>query len=285
MKVYQLVKKSVIHWAEEDASIFGAAISYYALFSAGPLVTIIIWILGILYKKDTINTKLFDLFREIINNNAATIIESLVVNAAMRNDQGFWATIVGLAIMIYSAMRIVIIMKEALDKMWHNPHEKSQIKLWKKYVVGFMGVLGIGIVMLVSGLMNTMVWILSHTLLTLLPFQGLLIRSANNIVVFLSVTLFIAVMFKYLPNLKIKWKAVIPGAFFTSALFFIGKAMFSTYLSTQVFDSTYGAASSLVVFILWVYFSTQMIFLGAIFTHTYALDGHFIVPRKKASED
>lgn len=270
-------------WIDEDASIYGSSISYYTIFSVGPLVTIMIWVLGILYKKDAISNKVFELFRDVVSNNVATLVQSLVINAADKSTQGMWATIVGVAITIFSAMRIVIIMKEALDKMWHNPHERSQIKLWKKYMIGFVGILGIGIVMLISGLMNMAVWILSHTILALLPFQGLVIRIANNFVVFLSVTMFIAVMFKYLPNLKIKWKAVIPGAFFTSALFFIGKSLFSTYLATQVLDSTYGAAASLVIFILWVYFSTQVIFLGAVFTHTYALDGGFIIHRKKTA--
>lgn len=281
LKVYQLIKKSILRWADEDASIYGSSISYYTIFSAGPLVTIMIWVMGILYKRDSVNNKIVELFRDALNNNVAALVQGLIINAAERSTQGLWATIIGIAITIFSAMRIVIIMKEALDKMWHNPHEKSQVKLWKKYMIGFVGILGIGIVMLISGIMNTAVWIMSHTVLNLLPFQGFVIRVANNIVVFLSVTMFIALMFKYLPNLKIKWKGVIPGALFTSALFFIGKILFSTYLSTQVFDSTYGAASTLVVFILWVYFSTQVVFLGAVFTHTYALDGDLILHSKK----
>lgn len=278
----KLLKKTFKEWFHDDVSIYAGSISYLTIFSIGPLVTILIWVLGLFLEEEAITGQIYNLLSEMVNPNVAEMVQNLVVNSGEHRNQGMWATIIGVVITLYSATLIVVQMKDVLDKMWRIPQEKDTTKLWKKYVIGVAGVFGVGVILLISGLMNAVVYVISNSLFTILPFTKFIIAAANNFVVFISLSIFIAGMFKYLPNLHLRWSAVVPGAVFTTTLFFIGKLIFGRYMATQVLDSTFGAATSLVAFIMWVYFSAHILFLGAEFTKVYAEEKKLIIGKSKA---
>ncbi len=275
----KLLKRAFKEWLEDDVSIYAGSMSYLTLFSIGPLITIVIWVLGLIFEKEAINGQIYALLSEMLNPNVAEMVQNLVASAGENQKQGMWATVLGIIITFYSATLIVIQMKDVLDKMWKIKQEKSTTKLWKKYLIGVAGIFGIGIILLISGLMNALVWVVSNSLFVILPFTKIIIRVVNNLAVFVSIALFVAAMFKYLPNLQLRWKAIIPGALFTTILFVIGKLLFGWYMSTQALHSTFGAATSLVVFIMWVYFSAHVIFFGAEFTKVYAQDKKLIIEK------
>lgn len=284
MSFYQMLKKTLKNWSDGESSLYGSSIGYYTIFSVGPLVTILIWILGMFFEKEAISGQIFDLLSNMVNANVAEVVQNLVINAGEESQRGMWATILSLVITFFSAMRIVVLLKEALDKMWNIPQEKKPSALVKKYMVGLAGIFGIGVILLVSGLLNAIVFILGNTVLNLLPFTKAMLNLANDLVVFISVSFFISAMFMYLPNLRLHWKAVVPGAIFTSVVFFVGKVLFGWYMRTQMLDSTFGASASLVLFMMWVYFSSQVIFLGAEFTHVYAAEKNLIMRKPKPLE-
>lgn len=263
----------------DDVAIYAGSMSYLTLFSIGPLITMVIWVLGLIFEEEAINGQIYALLSEMLNTSVAEMVQNLVASSGEHQKQGMWATILGIVVTIYSATLIVIQMKDVLDKMWKIKHEKDTTKLWKKYLIGVAGIFGIGIILLISGLMNALVWVISNSLFVILPFTQVIIRVVNNLAVFVSISIFIAAMFKYLPNLQLRWKAIIPGALFTTTLFVIGKLLFSWYMSTQALDSTFGAATSLVVFIMWVYFSAHVVFFGAEFTKVYAQEKKLIIEK------
>lgn len=279
-----MLKKTLKNWFKGESSLYGSSISYYTIFSIGPLVTILIWILGMFFEKEAISGQIFDLLSNMVNANVAEVVQNLVINAGEESTRGMWATILSLAITLFSAMRIVVLLKEALDKMWNISQEKKPSALVKKYMIGLAGIFGIGVILLVSGLLNAIVSILGNTVLNLLPFTKVILTLANELVVFISVSFFISAIFMYLPNLRLHWKAVVPGAVFTTGVFFVGKILFGWYMRTQVLGSTFGASASLVVFMMWVYFSSQIIFLGAEFTQVYADEKNFIMKKPKSLE-
>lgn len=277
MSFYRLIKQTTKEWIKNDVSIYAASISYYTLFSIGPMITIVIWLLGIIFKQEAVDGQVYALLQNMVNESVAKLVQEMVIKAGEQTRQGLWATSLGLVITLYSAASIVVQMKEVLDKIWHRKHEHNKATLAKKYLLGLAGIFGIGLILLMSGLMSALVSVLGQTFFVILPFTKMIVRLANHVVVFISISLFLAAMFKYLPNMRLRWKAVIPGALFTTTLFLIGKVIFGWYMATQTLGSMYGAASSFVVFIMWVYFSAQIIFYGAEFTQVYAADRNLIL--------
>ncbi len=279
MNFFKLIKLTTKEWIKNDVSIYAASISYYTLFSIGPLITMIVWLLGTFLQQEAVTGQVYLLLQNLVSDSIAKLVQDIVINAGAEGNHGAWATIFGFVITLYSATSIVVQMKEVLDKIWHRRSEQDTTTLAKKYLIGLIAIFGIGLILLISGLLNAIVAVLSNTLFEMLPFTQMVIRIANYMVVFLSISMFLAAMFKYLPNLRLSWKAVIPGALFTSAVFFIGRLLFGWYMSTQPFGTTYGPATALVVFILWVYFSAQVIFYGAEFTQVYAADRNLILKK------
>lgn len=277
MNAWQMLKKTAKEFFDNDGSVYGASISYYTLFSIGPLITIVIWIMGLFFQQEAINGQIYSLLQNMIDEKVAKLVQDIVLNASIEKKHGIWATIFGIIVTIYSATYIVVQMKEMLDKIWKIKKPEETASLAKKYLIGVIGIFGIGVILLISGLLSAVAAVLGESLFLILPFTKDILKVVNNLAVFILVSIFIAAMFKYLPNLKLSWKAVIPGALFTTALFFIGKILFGWYMSTQMLDSTYGAASSLVVFIMWVYFSAQVIFFGAEFTQVYAVEKKLVI--------
>ncbi len=281
MNAWQMLKKTSKEFFDHDASVYGASISYYTLFSIGPMITIVIWLMGLIFEKEAVNGQIYNLLQNMIDEKVAKLVQDIVLNAGQERKHGFWATVFGIVVTLYSATYIVVQMKEMLDKIWKIKKPEQTATLAKKYLIGVAGIFGVGLILLISGLMSALISILGETLFLILPFTKHILKVANNIAIFFIISVFIAATFKYLPNLKLSWKAVIPGALFTTSLFFIGKILFGWYLTTQMLDSTYGAASSLVVFIMWVYFSAQVIFFGAEFTQVYAVEKKLVLNSQK----
>ncbi len=246
MNPWALLKETFKKWWKDDASLYAASISYYTIFSIGPLITISIWILGFFFAEQAVSGEIYGFLSNLIDPAIAKLVEEFVINAAAKSMRGVWPTVVGVILTFYSASLIVVQIKEVLDKIWHRPHETNQVKLIKKYAIGLIGVLGLGGIVLISGLLNAIVALIGKNVFSIFPSTQFLIKISNSVVVFACVGILISVIFKYLPNMRLSWKAVLPGALFTTSLLFVGKILFSWYLSKQMLDTTYGAAASLV---------------------------------------
>ncbi len=277
--IVELLKETWQEWQEDKASRLAAALAYYTAFSIAPLFVIAIAIAALVFGEDAAQGKIFEQLRGLVGSDAAQGIQALIVSSS-KPTEGTIATLISVALLFFGASNIFTQLQDSLNTIWEvAPKPGRGIKgIIKDRILSFGMVLGIGFLLLVSLILSTVLAALSKDL------DGGMIGSILNF--FLSfgvITLLFALMFKFLPDVKITWGDVGIGAVITALLFTIGKTLISLYLSNSSVGSTYGAAGSLVVLLLWVNFSAQILFFGAEFTQVYANKyGSLIVPTKNA---
>ncbi len=205
---------------------------------------------------------------ELLGETGATAVQSMLADAS-RPRSGIIATVLGLGVLIFAAVGVVVQLKDALNSVWGV--EARQGGAWqfiRTYVVSLAGVLSLGFLLLVSLLVNTFLAAGSKYLAPYLPEALLQLVSSAISLAFIGVLF--AMMFKWLPDAEVQWRDVWIGAIVTAVLFEVGKFLIGIYIGKQGLESTFGAAASLVVLLIWVYYSSQIVLLGAEFTRAYA---------------
>jgi len=213
--------------------------------------------------------------QDLVGYEGAQAIK-VMLTAAHKPTSGSIAAILGLITLFFGASSVVAELRDALNIIWDVPRKeicgpmKNILALLKDRTLAFALILGIGFLLLVSLAINAALAAIGGFFTFYLPAQEWILQSANFLISFAVITLLFALIYKVLPDVSVAWSDVALGAAFTSLLFSIGKLLISLYLGKASFMSTYGAAGSLVVLLLWVYYSAQIFFLGAEFTHVYA---------------
>jgi len=282
--MWELLKETFDEWNEDKASRLAAALAYYTVFSIAPLLIIVIAIAGSVFGEEAARGQIVGQIQGLVGRSGAEVIETAIENAN-KPATGTIASIISVIALLFGASGVFGQLRDALNTIWEvAPKPGINVKGFiRQNFLSFSMVLGIGFLLLVSLVVSAVLAGLSTFLSNLLPGIDFLWQIANFAISFGVITLLFAMIYKFLPDVKITWSDVWIGAAITSLLFTIGKTLLGLYLGNGSFGSTYGAAGSLVVILAWVYYAAQILFFGAEFTQVYARKyGSQIVPDKNA---
>ena len=266
---WALLVRAGSQWLAHKDARLGAALAYYSIFSLGPLIVIAISVAGLLLGEEAVRGEVAAGLRGLLGDNGAEAVNTMLA-AADKPKQGIFATVIGVGALIFAAIGVVMQLKDALNTIW-EVEAKPTKGIWgflRTYVISFAGVLSLGFLLLVSMLLTTALSAAGKYLGTFLPEAAL--QATGFVVSFLVIALLFAMMFKWLPDAKVAWADVWLGAILTAGLFELGKFLIALYIGKQGLESTYGAAASIVVVLVWVYYSAQIVLFGAEFTNARA---------------
>jgi len=269
---FQLVKESFQEWIKDKCPRMGAALAYYTAFSLAPLLVIAIAIAGMIFGQQAAEGGLAEELRATVGRPAAVAIED-ILKQGNTNNNGL-ASALGLIALLVGASGVFVELEDALNTIWEIPPEKSAtfLAFVRDRVLSFTLVLATGFLLLVSLVASAVLSAVGRLLTPAsLPGGVLLWQTINVVVSYLFVALLFAFIFKYVPNTRVRWRDVWLGAALTAFLFTVGKHLLGLYLGETGIASAFGAAGSLAVILVWVFFSAQILLLGAEFTHRYAV--------------
>ena len=282
----RLLKESAKGWSDDNAQILGAALSYYSIFSIAPLLILAIAVAGAIFGAEAAQGQISQSLEGLIGKNGAEVIEAMVKAASSKPGTGLIATIIGTVTLLIGASTVFAQLQAALNIIWKvKPKPESGLKqLIKDRFLSFGMVLGISFLLLVSLLLSTVLAVVGNFLSHLLPGGAILWEAVNFLISVGVITTLFAMIFKFLPDAIIAWRDVWIGSFCTSVLFTLGKFAIGLYLGHGSVASAYGAAGSLVIVLVWIFYSSQILLFGAEFTRAYAImSGSHIVPKKGAT--
>lgn len=266
-----MLRAAMAAWSVHRASSMGAAVAFYASFSLAPMFVIVIAVAGLFFGEDAARGEIVAQLSGLIGVAGAQAIEGFIEGA--RNlEQGFWASLIAIVTLLLAATSAFAELKDSLDVIWDvKPEQRSG---WMSILRGRF--LSFGLILTLSFLL--LVSLVISALLTALQkywgpwFSGAvwLGESLNSLISFFVVSTLFAIIYKWLPQPAIAWRDVTVGALVTAALFTLGKYLIGVYLGNSAVASSFGAAGSLIVILLWVYYSSQIFFFGAEFTRVYA---------------
>jgi membrane protein len=267
--IWPAAKDAGLQWVAHKDARTGAALSYYSVFSIGPVILIAVAIAGLVFGREAVQGQVADALRGLLGESGAQSVNGMLASAS-RPREGLISTLVGIVTLIAAALGVVVQLKDAFNTVW-EVKETPGTGIWgfvKTYVLSLAAVLAVGFLLLVSMIMTAGLAAFGKHIGSMLP--EVTMQFAGSTVSFLMVALLFALMFKWMPDAPVQWRDVWLGAVATAALFEIGKFLIGLYIGKQGLESTYGAASSLVVVLIWVYYSAQIVLLGAEFTHSKA---------------
>jgi membrane protein len=276
-----LLRETLFEWYADRGSRLGAALAFYMLFSLAPLLMIIIAITAMVFGREIAYTQLIQQIEAFIGLEGARVIQATIENTS-RPSSGIMATLIGLGTMLFGATVVFNELQDALNVIWKvapNPRRSMAFRLIWDRLLAFSIVVGIGVLLLLSIVANAVLHAMMQIFGDMLSLQVNWLQSANFVFALVTVTLLFIMVYKVLPDIEIGWGEVLVGAIVTAVLFMLGKFLIELYLGYSTAASVYGAAASLVILLMWIYYSAQILYFGAEFTKVYAKHrGHRIVP-------
>jgi membrane protein len=286
--VWTSLKESFKGFSDHKVTKLSASLAYFTTFSIGPLLIVLIFIAGRVFGDEAAQGTVFNQIKDFIGPNGAEQIQTMIKNAAINGKNGV-AAIVGVITLLIGATTVFGEIQDSINSIWGvKAKPKSGImKLVMTRLLSFGMIASLGFLLLVSLAVTAIVESIGGRLEKAFPDIAVVIIYIANLIISLAViTALFAIIFKVLPDVRIKWKAIWPGAIATAILFMIGKLLISLYITKSDIGNTYGAAGSLVILIVWVYYSAMILYFGAEFTKSYALQkGIRIVPTEYAVWD
>jgi membrane protein len=278
-------KYTVTQWIEDEPFQLAAALSYYTLFSLAPLMIILIAVAGFAFGREAAQNQIVETIQGMIGQGSAKAIQDLIQNASNTPKTGIVSTVFGLVALIFGAGGVVGQLQTSLNTIWGVTPKPGQ-GIWgfiRQRFISFSMILAIGFLLLVSLVVSAFLSGLTQWMGSLFGGTAVLAHALDLLVSFVFITALFAIIYKFLPDVRIEWRDVWVGAALTSFLFTIGKFLIGFYLGSSGVASTYGAAASLITVLLWVYYSSLIFFLGAEFTQVYATQyGSGVVPAENA---
>ena len=268
---WALLRQAVLAWVDDDAASKGAALAYYTLFSLAPLLLIVISVAGLVFGADAARGEIFGQLQGLLGAPGAAAVQQLL-ESVQQPAQGWWATALGLALMLLGATSVFAELQNTLDRIWRAPARPAGgfWLLLRARVLSFGMILGLGFLLMVSLLLSAAVSAAQRWWSPALAHWDGWITLLNLGSTFALVTLMFAMIYKVMPRVRIEWSDVWVGAIFTACLFTVGRLGLGLYLGLGSVSLAFGAAGSLVVVLVWVYYSAQIFLLGAEFTWVYA---------------
>jgi membrane protein len=269
--IFDLLKETVSEWNEDKAPRLAAALAYYTAFSIAPLLIIAIAISSAIFEEEAVRGQLDNQIQGLVGAQAADAVQEMIANSS-RDASGIIASIIGVVTLLLGAAGLFGQLQDALNTVWEVPPKPDQgiLKTIKDRFISFAMVLGIGFLLLVSLVISSVLSAVNSWIAGWLPGTEFVAQIINFAISFGVVTLLFAAIYKVLPDTPIRWSDVWMGAAVTALLFTVGKLLIGLYLGNSTIASSYGAAGSFVVLLIWIYYSAQILLLGAEFTQVYA---------------
>ena len=257
-------------WLDKKSPRLGASLSYYAVFSIAPTLLVALSIAGLALGSDAAQGRVLDELRTVLGPDAAQLVQTMLAKSS-EEKSGILGSIIGVVTLLFGATAVMVELQAALDILWDTEPRTTGIKaLIKERILSLGLILTVGFLLVVSLLASAAMVFISDALGHYVPGAALLGTILTNVVSFGVLAVFFALVFKYLPNAKIAWKDVWMGGVLTSALFQLGRALIALYIGKAGVSSTFGAAGSLAVLLVWVYYSAQIVLMGAVVTRLWA---------------
>jgi membrane protein len=270
-KIWQLFLDACHYWSEDRATTLAAALAYYTVFSLGPLLLIAIAIAGLVFGRRAASGEILQQFGSVLGQNSAKQIQYML-QRINKPYTGIFSTIIGLIILLIGASSLFAELQYSLNKIWRAPTKSPGIKhVVKQRLWSFTMVLTIGFLLLVSLILSSLLSAFIKFVSSHFAFAAMIGEGLNFIVSLVVITLLFATIFKILPDIEITWGEVWLGSFITALLFNIGKFILGIYFGMSHISSAYGAAGSLIIILVWVYYSAQIFLFGAELTKAHAL--------------
>ena len=269
--IHELLKGTYDEWSRDKAPRMGAALAYYTIFSLAPLLVIAIAIAGFVFGTKAVEGRITDQIQGLVGAESAHAVQTMI-QSAHKPAHGLIATIFGVVILLLGASGVFTEMQDALNTIW-KVDTTSKTGVWNMLKYRFLSfgmVLGIGFLLLVSLLLSAALTAVATYASSFLPIPPAAIHAMDFLFSVFFIAALMALIFKFLPDTKIAWGDVWVGAALTSLLFTAGKFLIGFYIGKSVTMSAYGAAGSVVIILAWIYYSAQLLYFGAEFTHVYS---------------
>ena len=283
--LWEIARQTFKEWNNDNASRLAAALSYYTAVAIAPLLVLLVTGIGLLFGKDSAQVQLVSQLRGIVGPQGAEVAKA-VLEGADRPDLAGIAGILSLLTLLWGASNVFVQLQDSLNTIWgvELKERSSGIKSFiRERFLSFGMILVIGFLLLISLILGAVISALGGVFTGLLPGMEILWQLVNFVVSFGVTILLFALIYKVLPDAEFSWRDVWMGATVTALLFTVGKSLLGLYLGNQSTASAYGAAGSLVVLLIWIYYSAQIFFFGAEFTQVYARRaGKGVAPSAKA---
>lgn len=271
-KCFSLLTATFNAFLDDKALKMSASLAYYTVFSMAPLLMILISAASLFYGKDAIQNKVFQELNGLIGNDAALTIQEILKEITLKSDSTL-AIIIGIATLFIGATGVFVEIQDSINEIWRVRAKPK--KGWKKLILNrllsFSMIISLGFLLIVSLIVNGIILALSEKLSRYFPDTTIwVVESVNAGLTFGVIAALFAIIFKYLPDVEIAWKDVRIGAIFTAAMFTLGRFLIGLYIEQVGPGSAYGAAGSLIVILVWVYYTSAILYFGAEFTQVYA---------------
>lgn len=285
-KTYWEITKDVFNsFIEDNPMIYAANIAFYTIFSLPAALIVIIAIAGNFFAKEAVTGELYFQIKGLVGPDSAKEIQNIIENAS-QSESGIIATIIGIATLLFSATTVFVSIQGALNAIWKVKPvpKKGYVKFVLDRILSFALVITLGFLMMVSLVLDALLGVLKTFLMELFSSITYYVMEVINFgISFIVVSVVFAMIFKFLPDARLKWSDVRTGAVMTTILFILGKFLIGFYIGNSDFEDTYGAAGSLVAILMWVYYSSVILLVGAEFTQAFAKSrGRIIRPSKHA---
>jgi membrane protein len=278
---YNILKDTLRGFSRDKGLKLSASLAYYTIFSLAPLLLLLISLSGAFFGKAAIEGSLFSELKGLLGNQAAAQIQQVIRNMELSGDTTL-SLIIGAVVLIVGAAKVFAELQDSINIIWNvkAKPKKGWLKLIKNRLLSGSIIVGLGFLLVVSLLANGALAAFSTLLKKWMPNTSVIIFNVLSfLVTFIVLVVIFGVIFKVLPDAKIKWKDVRAGALFTACLFLLGRYIIGLYITSSKAGSTYGAAGSLIIIMLWVYYSAAILYFSAEFTRAYAaFKGENIIP-------
>lgn len=268
-----IFKETISEFGADNVVKLSASLAYYTVFSIGPLLLVIISLTGLFFEHELVTGKLYAQISGLIGPNGADQILNIIQN--MRKEQtAAKFSIIGAVVLIFGATGVFTDIQDSINYIWsiRAKPKKGWLKYLRNRLLSFSLIIGMGFLLVVSLFVNTLADVLTERLKDIFISEAvILFKIINLAILYFIISVLFAVIYKVLPDARIRWKDAFIGAWFTGVLFLIGKFLISIYLGSSNIANTYGAAASVIIILSWVYYTAIILYFGAEYTKVYAL--------------
>jgi membrane protein len=282
---FTILKHTAYAFSEDNAFKLSASLSYFTVFAMGPVLIIIISLAGMFFGKDAVAGRVYEELHDLIGSESAMQIQNIITNAQQTHATNIGA-VIGIILLFIAATGVFTEIQGSINFIWsvRAKPKKGWLKFLGDRLLSFSLVVGLGFLLMVTLIIDALLTLLSTRLMQFIPnYTVYLFNVVNTLVILAVITGLFTVIYKVLPDALISWKDAVIGSAFTAVLFLLGKFLIGFYLGRTDMGITYGAAASIVIILLWVYYSSLILYFGAEFTKIYALhSGEGIRPKPTA---
>ena len=269
---YCVLKNTFIAFIDDRGLKLSASLAYYTLFSLAPLLLLVISLAGFFFGREAIQGQIFSEINGLIGNTAAAQIQEIIKNMELSGKTNS-AVLIGSLTLLIGATSVFAEIQESINMIWKvkAKPKRGWVKILKDRFLSASLIVGLGFLLIVTFIVNGLLLVLSDWMKSYFPDVTVVLFQLLNIIIgFVVITTLFGVIFKVLPDAKIAWKEVRAGAFFTACLFLIGRFLIGLYIEKSDTGLAYGAAGSLIVILVWVYYTAAILYIGAEFTRVYS---------------